>query len=264
MNIIKALLIVILFAITTLANSLVYAQGDNIPEPLKPWVDWVLHDKDEISCPYAYNSTRKLCVWPSRLKLDLSNSGGKFSQQWQVFSDAFVILPGNVKNWPLNVNINGKKALVQSNGNTPYLKLPKGKHTVTGEFKWSKLPKSLAVMPTSGLVDLSINNTSIARPSFNANGQLWLLQSNNEKVSEDNIGLQVFRRVSDGHPIQVETLLKLRVSGKQRNANLDSPLLDNFIATQINSDLPARLEGCLLYTSPSPRDQRGSRMPSSA
>ena len=152
-------------------------------------------------------------------------------------------MPGNVKNWPLNVNINGKKALVQSGGNTPYLKLPKGKHTVTGEFKWSKLPKSLAVMPTSGLVNLSINNTSIARPSFNANGQLWLLQSNNEKVSEDNIGLQVFRRVSDGHPIQVETLLKLRVSGKQRNANLDSPLLDNFIATQINSDLPARLEG---------------------
>ena len=26
----------------------------------------------------------------------------------------------------------------------------------------------------------------------------------------------------------------------------------------------ARQEGCLLYTSPSPRDQRGSRMPSSA
>ena len=26
----------------------------------------------------------------------------------------------------------------------------------------------------------------------------------------------------------------------------------------------ARLQGCLLYTSPSPRDQRGSRMPSSA
>ena len=25
-----------------------------------------------------------------------------------------------------------------------------------------------------------------------------------------------------------------------------------------------RIEGCLLYTSPSPRDQRGSRMPSSA
>ena len=29
-------------------------------------------------------------------------------------------------------------------------------------------------------------------------------------------------------------------------------------------DHPEITEGCLLYTSPSPRDQRGSRMPSSA
>ena len=28
--------------------------------------------------------------------------------------------------------------------------------------------------------------------------------------------------------------------------------------------IPTSLRGCLLYTSPSPRDQRGSRMPSSA
>ena len=30
------------------------------------------------------------------------------------------------------------------------------------------------------------------------------------------------------------------------------------------ADFSARLKDCLLYTSPSPRDQRGSRMPSSA
>ena len=32
----------------------------------------------------------------------------------------------------------------------------------------------------------------------------------------------------------------------------------------VNINDPARLNTCLLYTSPSPRDQRGSRMPSSA
>ena len=43
-------------------------------------------------------------------------------------------------------------------------------------------------------------------------------------------------------------------------------------ATEFASDTPRKLDqitvrgvrGCLLYTSPSPRDQRGSRMPSSA
>ena len=35
-------------------------------------------------------------------------------------------------------------------------------------------------------------------------------------------------------------------------------------ATQPASDWKPRVSVCLLYTSPSPRDQRGSRMPSSA
>ena len=33
---------------------------------------------------------------------------------------------------------------------------------------------------------------------------------------------------------------------------------------RVDPDLPEAIKGCLLYTSPSPRDQRGSRMPSSA
>ena len=37
-----------------------------------------------------------------------------------------------------------------------------------------------------------------------------------------------------------------------------------FVGTQLCSKGAECLQGCLLYTSPSPRDQRGSRMPSSA
>ena len=38
----------------------------------------------------------------------------------------------------------------------------------------------------------------------------------------------------------------------------------DFNATADNFGINAEETGCLLYTSPSPRDQRGSRMPSSA
>ena len=38
---------------------------------------------------------------------------------------------------------------------------------------------------------------------------------------------------------------------------------DRTLAT-IDHSTPTRINDCLLYTSPSPRDQRGSRMPSSA
>ena len=37
-----------------------------------------------------------------------------------------------------------------------------------------------------------------------------------------------------------------------------------FIPITVSEDMVGHKLGCLLYTSPSPRDQRGSRMPSSA
>ena len=48
------------------------------------------------------------------------------------------------------------------------------------------------------------------------------------------------------------------VEGGARNSSIDNT------AWRIVSGLRGDIQGCLLYTSPSPRDQRGSRMPSSA
>ena len=42
-------------------------------------------------------------------------------------------------------------------------------------------------------------------------------------------------------------------------------VIENFYNTKVAKEIRnKRSETCLLYTSPSPRDQRGSRMPSSA
>ena len=51
--------------------------------------------------------------------------------------------------------------------------------------------------------------------------------------------------------------------GKQVFLNLSMGLIGYFIYAVFASGLTAAYV-CLLYTSPSPRDQRGSRMPSSA
>ena len=46
---------------------------EQVPEPLKPWIDWVLqHDQDRV-CPFIYNSyEQKRCSWPTRLSLDIT------------------------------------------------------------------------------------------------------------------------------------------------------------------------------------------------
>lgn len=215
----------------------------DVPEPLSPWIDWVLHDEEEIGCPYSYNGDDRTCAWPARLQLDLNDQGGRFVQQWELFSESLIRLPGESDHWPLEVSGNQIKLLVQSKGGEPYVRLSKGKHTIRGQFRWNKLPKSLLITPGSGLVDLKVSGSPVARPQFDAQGQLWLMQEDNEKLSEDNLDIQVFRQIIDGHPIKVSTLIKLRVSGKQRNVTLNSALLDGFIASRINSGLPARLEG---------------------
>ena len=45
---------------------------------------------------------------------------------------------------------------------------------------------------------------------------------------------------------------------------IQKELTYNDVRDESKSYVTSQLQGCLLYTSPSPRDQRGSRMPSSA
>ena len=64
---------------------------------------------------------------------------------------------------------------------------------------------------------------------------------------------------------QFETLLGVTGSGKTFTmANVIAQLNKPTLVLAHNKTLAAQLYGCLLYTSPSPRDRQKSRMPSSA
>jgi len=236
-------LIIIFFScISMLANA---SSTQNIPDPLKPWTDWVLDENDIETCPYFYNSENKACIWPSTLRLNLNNKGGTFTQQWHIYAkESQVQLPGDKNHWPLNVSSNNKALLVSDINGIPHLTLTRGKHTITGSFKWGELPKTLGMTPQLGLLKLSINNKNILQPKFNQRNTLWLSQDTQKQSSEDNLlDLQVFRRINDNHPIRVETIVKIRASGKQRNIELSPVMLDGFIPINIESPLPARIDG---------------------
>ena len=59
--------------------------------------------------------------------------------------------------------------------------------------------------------------------------------------------------------------MKTKVLSARRSMRIKNVRTGSVEATVRRAKLlPIRVRGCLLYTSPSPRDQRGSRMPSSA
>ncbi|MFT6102690.1 MAG: hypothetical protein ACJA2B_001133 [Candidatus Endobugula sp.] len=243
----KMALTIVLCFYCLLSSSLSHTRtsAENIPAPLQPWTNWVLDEDTLENCPYRYNASQQYCIWPSTLMLNLADNGGEFNQQWSIYSkEADVQLPGDKNNWPQNLRSNNQLLIVKDVKGVPYVRLGKGQHTLSGQFIWNSLPKSLGMTPKLGLLSLQINNNKIGYPKFNQKNTLWLSQTNDKTSNDDDLlDVQVFRKISDNHPIQIKTAIKLRVSGKQRNIELTPVLLEGFIPLQIHSRLPARMDG---------------------
>lgn len=214
-----------------------------VPEPLKPWVSWVLFGQEEKSCPFLYNNADEhFCAWPTRLGLNLEDKTGSFSADWRVDAETWVELPGGAGLWPQQVQLDGQAVAVAAKDERPAVWLKPGQHRLTGKFLWDRLPESLPIPKPSGLVSLAVKGKNYP-PSFDDQGALWLQGHLSGKPAESNaLTLRVFRRIIDGVPLQVLTHLDLEVSGTQREITLSGGLLPDAIPLTLNSPLPTRLE----------------------
>ena len=97
--------VVLIWAFLVLGSSAAAPlQPDDVPDPLKPWIDWVVADDKQRLCPFLYNNfASKRCAWPGELQRDLRASAGAFSGTWRVFADSWIVLPGDLKRWPATV-----------------------------------------------------------------------------------------------------------------------------------------------------------------
>lgn len=222
-------------------------QRTEVPEPLQPWIDWVLFDDKHHACPFFYNNFKsKRCAWPGELRLDLNDEGGVFSSNWRVFADSWVILPGERKHWPVGVEVNDEVRAVIERGGRPSLHLGPGRYTISGAFTWPKLPQSLAVPADTAIVNLILRGDAIQFPDIDAQGQIWLGRSRARAAGEgaeaNTEAVTVLRRIVDGIPLQVHTRIELDVTGEQRELVLGRPLLEGFIPVTITSPMPTRIE----------------------
>jgi len=218
----------------------------DIPAPLRPWKNWVLHGHEDVNCPAMHNDAgKRFCAWPGRLELTLNDAGGRFSQDWRVFRKGWATLPGDGKRWPQDIRVDGEPAVVSERGGAPAVHLVPGHHRIEGTFAWTRLPQSLTVPRTLGLVALSINDTTVAFPDLDEKGVLWLGErrgGGGSRTQQDTLALQVFRHIDDDLPMRVTTRIKLDVSGRHREILVGPAMLDGFTPLALRAGLPTRLE----------------------
>ncbi len=214
----------------------------DIPPSLKPWIPWVLSEVGTSACVQIGGTPA--CVWPSQLSLNLTSRGGTFVQQVVVGATSFHPLPGQKGAWPHDVTLDGKLVPVLEREGVPVLELPRGTHTIKGEFSWARVPEILHVGQATAFVTLSMNATPV--PLIKREGaSIWLKGLSLESTLEgqpEQVELAVFRQLRDGPFLTVETRLVFQVSGKAREITLDRPLLQGTLPLRVEGDLAVALE----------------------
>ena len=217
------------------------------PPALQVWRDWALFQQEFRQCPLLVGAAGVdaedfLCTWPGLLALDVNDEGAIFAQDWKLAADAWVSLPGDSRDWPQGLTVNGTPHPTLLRDGTPALWLKSGEHRVRGRILWQERPQALSIPAASALVSLRIDG-KLVQPLQRQNNRLTLGRSAaiaNEAA--DSMELQIYRKLTDSIPAQLVTHIQLQVSGKPREVRVAPALPEHFIATALETPWPARLD----------------------
>ncbi|MBI1947536.1 MAG: hypothetical protein HYS27_17730 [Deltaproteobacteria bacterium] len=242
-----ALVVAALFITALVASAPAAAISDDaVPAPLRPWIPWVLDGHAAERCPARIGGGERDCWWYGRLEVAATNAGATFRLVAHSFADAMITLPGNDKAWPQDVTLDGKPAAVVALNGLPALATSTGEHVVQGRFLWDALPESLAVPADTAVVTLTLSGKPVTFVDREV-AVLWLKRTSEAgEREEDRLDVAVFRKVTDGVPLMVETRVLLEVAGKGREVVLPGAVLEGFAPLSLEGSLPARVDGAAL------------------
>lgn len=220
------------------------AQAVDVPPALSPWQGWVLDQHPDVNCTrVALNLEQRICAWPGRLSLAVSDKSGSFSQSLMIEGAGWVGVPGDRAHWPQALTLNGRTVSALERNGLPVLWLERGDYVLRGNFEWRALPQSLTLPITTALLDLNLNGASVAAPNLDR-GRLWLRAQTvaADAGAHNSVKVEVFRRIHDDIPRTVRTVLRLSVAGKARELKLGRFLLADAEPIRFDAPLPARIE----------------------
>ncbi|MBO9663163.1 hypothetical protein [Dokdonella sp.] len=231
-------------ALLTIAAS---AQAEPVvPASLEPWRAWVLKQQEFRACPLiagkaGNDASDFLCAWPGVLNVAVDAGGASLAQHWRVDAEAWVPLPGDDEHWPQQVTLDGQAAPVVEREGAPMLRLAAGSHELRARIPWRERPQSLRVPQRAGLVALTIDGKAVV-PVQRDGDELTLGRASTGAPEADSLDLRVYRRLGDGVPAELRTVIQIYASGQAREEIIGPVLPDGFVPLALNGEWPARLD----------------------
>lgn len=216
----------------------------SVPEPLRPWQDWVLHGvKGRLNPPLFHDGSQRPGQWVSRLEVEANANGGRFRALVMVFEEEWVQIPGSVEAWPQEVRANGAAVPVLEREGRPVARLRPGLWGVEGRLAWAELPPRLMVPPEAGVLQLTVQGRAVPGATWDAQGRLLLQGARVGEAERDFLSKQVYRVIEDGIPMWLRTEVELTVSGKSREEELGMVMPEGWTLAQVTSALPVAVDG---------------------
>ena len=237
----KAILLLLLAVQAALAN-------EDVPGPLRSWIDWVQAKVPFRQSPPSYaDATKRVPVWISELAMEVTASGAGFSLKVEVFDESWLPLPGNDDFWPQTVLAAGTPLVVVAHAESSEVvraatRLAQGSHVITGKFQWNGMPERLALPREVGVVKLMIDGKEVSAPNWDEAGWLWLKRQKAETTDRDFMSAKIYRLLEDGQPMWLRTEVELSVAGKSREEDLGQILPEGWKIATVDSLLPTLVD----------------------
>ncbi|MBK6807422.1 MAG: hypothetical protein IPG81_00685 [Sandaracinaceae bacterium] len=217
-----------------------------VPEVLTPWVPWVLADAPLYGCTLATAATDSdrtrdpICVWPGELRIEVGEGGATFTLLGSSDRRHAFALPGSERIQPVDVRLDGRPAVVLTEGGQSLVWVDAGEHRIEGRFSWTTPPETLSV-PSEVARVLLVEDGVSSVANRGTNGEVWLRARESETLGEDRVTLEVHRRLDDGSPVTLTTRIVVRAAGRARELALGDILPDGAVPIEVTADLPVRL-----------------------
>ena len=218
----------------------------DVPEALRPWIDWALHGSEAKLCPNLLGSAEALrCAWPARIFSRSTRAAVASLRPGRWRRRSGWRCPATRRRPPLDVRLDGAagggRAARRRPGGASRAGQP---HASPAASAGTRCPRRCRSRPRPGS-SLSSLARQAGRRSRTATPRAGVAADAPPTAGEGEEKPRASSSTAwstDDVPLMLATRIELSVSGKSREVLLGRALPEGFVPMALDGPLPARLE----------------------